>query len=200
MMLHRRVILGLALLAPLWAAGQAGAASAERARAVVQGLEQPAIAMASPSLSYAAKEQRFRRMLHESFDMPSIARFVLGRHWRTATPEQRRAFVPLFEDLMVATWVRRFQDYSGERLQVTQVRPAPGGFEVDSLVHRPRGQPTQVQWRLIDIGNDLKVTDIIVDGVSMAITYRADYAAVVRSSGVDGLLASMRQQAVRLSQ
>lgn len=200
MILLRRVILGLALLAPLWTTGHAAAATAEQARLLIQGLEQPAIAMASPSLSYAAKEQRFRQMLDEHFDMASIARFVLGRHWRTATPEQRGMFVPLFEGLVVKVWVRRFQEYSGERLDITQVRPAPGGFEVDSLVRRPRGQPTQVQWRLADTGNSLKVTDIIVDGVSMAITYRSDYAAVIRSSGMDGLLASMRQQAARLSQ
>lgn len=197
-MLPRRLVLGLALLAPLLAAAPALAATAQDAAAMVKGLEREAIALASPSLSMSQKEQRFRAMLHRSFDMPAVEQFVLGRNLQSATPQQRQAFSRLFEDVTTRTWARRFNDYQGERLDVTNVRAAPGGFEVDSLIQRPRGEPTQVQWRLQDGRGGLRVVDIIVNGVSMAITYRQEYASVIRNTGgIDGLLGSMQQQLAR---
>lgn len=180
----------LALLALLCA--PALAASTEDARQAVQRLEREAIAMASPSMPMAQKEQRFRQMLHRDFDMPAVARFVLGRQWRTASPDQKQEFLQLFEDSTVHTWTRRFDEYGGERLQVGQARSSPaGGFEVDSQIIRPTRPPLPVAWRLTP---DLKVTDIIVEGVSMALTYRQEYASVMRSGGVDGLLSALRNQ------
>lgn len=151
--------------------------------------------MAAPSLPMAEKERRFRVLLHNVFAMPQIAQFVLSRQWRTATPEQRRDFLGLFEDTLVAVWVPRFRDYGGERLDVARVQPDADGFLVDTVVRRPGGDGTAVTWRLIDSGRGLKVMDIIVDGVSMALTQRSEYASVLRTAGgMDGLLGRMRQQ------
>lgn len=179
----------VALLVLLCSAARA--ATPEDARGAVQALEREAIAMASPSLPMAEKERRFRRMLRQDFDMPAVARFVLGRQWRTASPDQRQEFLRLFEDSTVYTWTRRFDEYGGERLQVGAARPSQTGFEVDSQVIRPNRPPLPVSWRLTP---DLKVVDIIVEGVSMAITYRQEYASVLRTAGVDGLLSAMRNQ------
>lgn len=191
--------LRLSTLAVLFAAvaavpHTASAATAEDARRLVQGLEREALIMASPSMSMPEKEQRFRAMLQRDFDMPAISRFVLGRHWNAAAQPERRRFVDLFEDLTVKTWTRRFNDYNGERLDIRGVQPAPGGFAVDSLIQRPQGKPIAVTWRLADSGRGLKVVDIVVDGVSMAITHRSEYGSVLRTAGLGGLLNSMQQQ------
>lgn len=179
------------LLLPL----PAFAASDADARALVGRLEQEAIAMAAPSLAVAEKERRFRALLRNSFAMPQIAQFVLTRHWRAATAAQRREFLSLFEDTLVGVWVPRFRDYGGQRLDVLQIQPEPDGFLVDTVVQRPRGDGTGVTWRLIDTARGLRVMDIIVDGVSMALTQRSDYASVLRTAGgMDGLLGRMRQQ------
>lgn len=181
------------VMALLWAP-PAAAASPEEARVLMLSLEREAVVLAAPGLSDFERERRFRQVVRRDFDMPGVARFVLGRHWRTASPGQREEFLRLFEDLTVETWARRFRDYAGERLDILAIRPAEGGFLVDSLIQRPGQRPIPVSWRLVDAGR-LAVADIVVEGVSMAITYRSEYASVLRTAGgFDGLLGTMRRQ------
>lgn len=185
----------LLLMLSLAPAGSGHAADEAEARALVSQLEREAIAMASPSLPMAEKERRFRGLLRSSFDLPGVARFVLARQWRTATSDQRSEFLRLFEDVTVDIWVPRFRDYSGERLEVTTIQPSGDVVMVNTMLHSPKRPPRVVAWRLNRTPAGLKVTDIVVDGVSMAVTHRSEYASVMhRSGGVAGLLDRMRQQ------
>jgi phospholipid transport system substrate-binding protein len=62
----------------------------------------------------AAREARFRQLFHEDFDCPGIARFVLGRYWRSASEEEQQEFVRLFEDYVVFVYTARLGDFGGE--------------------------------------------------------------------------------------
>lgn len=189
-----RLLVVIVLLAPLPAA----AASEAEAEALMRRLEQEAVAMAAPALPMAEKERRFRALLQTSFDLPGVSRFILGPRWRTASPPQRQEFVSLFEDITVDIWVPRFRDYGGQRLDVLDVQPTGDGFMVASVVRNPEGRDTPVTWRLVDTRGGLKVADIVVEGVSMALTHRSEYASVMRQAGgIDGLLGRMRQQVAR---
>lgn len=171
------------------------AASDADARALVARLEREAIAMASPRLAMAEKERRFRALIRSAFNMPGISQFVLGRHWRIATPSQRQEFIRLFEEISTDIWVPRFRDYGGERMDIISVQPAADGFLVETVVRSPQGRDTPVTWRLSETPAGLRVVDIIVEGVSMALTHRSEYTSVLRTAGgVDGLLGRMRQQ------
>jgi phospholipid transport system substrate-binding protein len=173
----------------------AQAASEAEARALVGRLEQEGVAMASSGLSMAEKQRRFHILLRSSFDLPSVARFILGRNWQTAPPDQRNEFVQLFEDITADIWVPRFRDYGGEHLQIAEVQPTGDGYLVETaLLSRTRPQ-RRIAWRLRDTAQGLKVVDIVVDGVSMAVTHRSEYASVLRQTGnLAGLLDRMRQQ------
>ncbi len=190
-----RWIAAIALLLTALMPHAAQAASAAQAQAVVERLAQQGLALAAP-MPPEAREQRMRSLLAGAFDLPEIGRFVLGRHWQTASPAQRREFLDLFATLTVETWARRFADYDGRGLAITGVQPERGSHLVQSILDRRAGAPVAVTWRINDA---LKVTDIIVEGVSMAITYRQEYASVARSGGFDGLLAAMRQQLARVA-
>lgn len=148
------------------------------------------------------KEVRFRAMFQKYFDIPQIGRFVLGRHWRLTTDEQKEAFGTLFEDVIIDTWFRRFSEYNGQTLQVSSTVPDGGkGAIVKSAIIGNNGAAINVDWRLRTRSLGYQVVDVVVEGVSMAITYRQEYSAVInRGGGFDALIDKMREQVARLGQ
>lgn len=194
--------LGLALLG---ASPAARALDVDQAKAFVdtvarQGIED----VVQADLPQDEKIARFRDLFTTYFDVPSIARFVLGRYWRQASPEEQQRFVELFKEVNVYTWARRFKDYSGQELAVVaaQMDGDKGAF-VDTRVDQTGGQaPMSVRWRLRareDGPMGMKVVDLVVEGVSMAITYRSEYASVIEGQGgVKALNDLLEQQVSRL--
>jgi len=145
------------------------------------------------------KIERFRDLFTTYFDVPSIARFVLGRHWRQASPAEQERFIELFREVNVYTWARRFKDYSGEQLTIAGVQPdGDKGAFVDTLVEQTGGQqPLSVRWRLRERDGGpmgMQVVDLVVEGVSMAITYRSEYASIIQNNGGVGSLNDLLAQ------
>ncbi|WP_158240496.1 MlaC/ttg2D family ABC transporter substrate-binding protein [Telmatospirillum siberiense] len=188
-------MIALALMAAL--PGAAYAQSPTDARSFIEATAQSAIAtMADKQLSRNDRDDRFRALFVSAFDIPEIGRFVLSRHWRTATPEQQHEFLTLFEEITVLTWARRFQDYDDERLETLEAtKSGERDWMVSSRIVKREGPPNPVQWRIRQ-GTDgaFRITDIIAEGVSMAITLRSDYASTMQANGgrIDTLLATMR--------
>lgn len=168
----------------------------DEAKAFISNLAQQAIStVAQRELSDTERNDRFRRLFVSSFDLPQISQFVLGRYWRSATPEQQQDFIKLFQEMQVLNWAQRFKDYKGENLQVTNSSKDDKGFTVESQLNHAPAQPMPVQWKVRQ-GEDgqLRVTDIVVEGVSMAITQRSDYNSMLQGNGgkVDALLTALR--------
>ena len=169
----------------------------EEAGAFIQGLAQQAIStVAQRDLSDNERNDRFRRLFVASFDLPEISRFVLARYWRAATPDQQQDFIKLFQEMQVLNWAQRFKSYNGESLVVTgSAKDGERNFIVDSQLNRPSAPPMPVQWK-VDQAEDgkLKVTDIVVEGVSMAITNRSDYNSLLQGNGgkIEALLSALK--------
>ncbi len=142
------------------------------------------------------KQRRFRAMFEEYFDVPYIGRFVLGRYWRLTSAEQKEKFNALFGDVIVQTWSRRFSEFNGQSLQVSStVSDGDKGAIVKSEIIGNNGTTIRVNWRLRVRNPEYQVVDVIVEGVSMAITYRQEYSTVItRVGGFDGLLNEMQKQ------
>jgi len=186
-----------------WGGGPAAAAEPSDPEAFVQTLARTAITtVADRTISETERADRFRTLFLASFDLPEIGRFVLGRHWRAATEPQRQEFQQLFAEFTVLTWSRRFKDYHGETLDVRGALPDnDGGWLVDSRIRRNQAQPLTVQWRVHPVeGSGWRITDIVVENVSMAVTLRSDFAGAMQENGghMDALLASMRDKNARL--
>ncbi len=147
----------------------------------------------------AEKQKRFRDMFKTYFDIPGIGRFVLARYLKAASPAEMEKFTTLFEDVIVYTWSRRFSEYNGQTLQVTGQQADGDGALVKSTINGANNTHYAVDWRLRKRPEGLKVLDIIVEGVSMAITYRQDYSTVISQTGnFAGLLAQMEKQVTEL--
>lgn len=144
------------------------------------------------------KTARFRTLFNDGFDIPAISRFVLGRSWRRASDANKEAFIALFEDVIVYTWSRRFSEYTGQTIEVRGTSPdGEIGTLVDSVIVDENGQTITAQWRLRQRDEGLRIVDVIIEGVSMSITYRQDYASVIRQQGgFTGLLDLLGKQVV----
>ena len=139
------------------------------------------------------REATFRRLLAQGFDVPFIGRFVLGRHWRRASAEQRSDYIALFGEFLLKTYSRRLGGSAGESFTVTLARPTGRQhITVSTLIERPMGPPIKVDWRVRVIDRQYKIIDIAVEGVSMAATQRAEFTTVIRKHGMDGLLQALR--------
>ncbi len=148
------------------------------------------------AISQREKADRFRVLFKDFFDIPSIGRFVLARFARTASAEENEKFAMLFEDVIVYTWSRRFGEYKGQTLKVKDNTPdGNDGALVNSYILDNDSQSFAVAWRLRKRAAGYRVVDIIIEGVSMAITYRQEYSTIIQQNGgIGGLLAQMQKQ------
>jgi phospholipid transport system substrate-binding protein len=147
--------------------------------------------------SKEARQAEFRRLFHKEFDGHRLCWFVLGRISRIMTPQQRQDFVALFEAYVVATYSERLSDYgagSGAP-RVIGSRPDPDGVIVSSEFSGSSGG-VRVDWRLRPHQHAYKITDIIIDGVSMAASGRSELEGVAERNGwqPQAILAVMRQE------
>jgi phospholipid transport system substrate-binding protein len=197
----RRIGIGLiaALLAAVALASAPARASADGPEAFVQDVANRAIAVLSDqSKSEQDQIRAFRQMFRQAADLPKIARFTLGRYWRSASESERTEFVNLFEDYMLSVYSERFNRYSGEQIEVTGARDeGDRGILVTSMVSQASGPGLHLDWRVEkDDGGNWRITDVVVEGVSMMITHRSEFASVIRSKGgeVSGLNDVLRQK------
>jgi phospholipid transport system substrate-binding protein len=190
------IVIGLVGL-PLCTARAAG--GAQDAEAFIMGLADQAIAaLTPPGISRSERQTRARVLLNDNFAVPTIGQFVLGRYWRTATPQEQEEYLKLFEELIVVTYVDRFSRYSGERLKVTRTISDNGSGDtiVYSEISRPAGQPIEVGWRVRKYASSFKIVDVLVEGVSMGQTQRSEFSSVIRNNGgsLAALLDEMRRR------
>jgi phospholipid transport system substrate-binding protein len=176
------------------------------AQAFVRTLADKAISqLTSPTMSQGEREQGFRKLLHEHFDVPAIGRSALGRYWRVATPDEQREYLSLFEDLIVATYAARFRDYGGENLDITNAYKPSGGEDnavlVQSQITRNVAKPIRVDWRVAQASSNPKIVDVVIEGVSMMQTQRSEFTSVIVRSGnkVAGLIAQLRAKTKSLA-
>ena len=145
----------------------------------------------------AEREQRVRSILENYFDIQTIGRFAMGPHWRDASDMQRQEYLGLFEDSLVRTYTRRFEDYSGQVLRVGAFTPSgDNDYLVSSQVVQQDGPPVNLEWRVRQKPDGLKIVDVVVEGISMSVTQRADFSSVIQrgSDSVDALLVCLREQ------
>jgi phospholipid transport system substrate-binding protein len=152
------------------------------ATALINTLGNAAVAMLSDrTINQPEKIRRFRHLLNQSFALKGIARFALGRYWRRAAPPQRKRYLKLFEDYIVNSYAARFGNYSGEKFIVLRESiDARGWAVVTTRIQRRGGEPVDVIWHLRERLGAVRVVDVVVEGISMSLTQRSDFAAAVR--------------------
>jgi phospholipid transport system substrate-binding protein len=196
---RRGVLVGLAVVVGATAWARVGRAAATDLVAGSPGefvqdfADRVLAALREPSL---APEQRLRRvdaLVVEGFDLDRVARIALGRYWKAADEAQRREFTALFRAYVLTSYGRRFSEYADRRLRVAAA--APAGEDDATVEAYVEGGPTPVRldWRLARAGDGWRVLDLTVEGVSLLLTYRNEFAAVIeQGGGLSGLIGELR--------
>ena len=186
------ILLSRRWLAALCLAGllaRAGAAEANGAEAMIAGLTQEAVrVLETTEVSSRQRQAGLRAILERSFDLPYLAQLAVGRSWRDLSGAERHAFIQIFTRWALATQSARLSQFAGERITVEGSQPAG---ERDTMVStRIQGklqQPIQVDWRVRERGGAHRVIDVAIEGVSMVVTYRSEFQAIVERGGVEAL-------------
>jgi phospholipid transport system substrate-binding protein len=176
------------------------AASPDDAAKFVNGLGQRAFStLNQQGVPLDQKEAQVRKLLAENFDLKLIGRYVVGQSWRTMGEEQQEAYLAVFEEYVLRTYSKRLGGYSGQQFQISGVKSAsPDDHIVATTIMRPGAPPVEAAWRVQTKTPQYKIVDVIVAGVSMVVTQRSEFGAVIQRQGVDGLIESLRMQVSKI--
>jgi phospholipid transport system substrate-binding protein len=130
------------------------------------------------------------------FDFPRMAMRVLGRYWRTATPDQRRRFTEEFRTLLVRTYANSLTKYTDQKITYLPVRSPAGADDVSvtAEVDRPGASPVEISYQLFDQGDAWKVYDVKIEGASLVTNYRSTFSTEIRNKGLDALIDTLAQR------
>lgn len=148
-------------------------------------------------ISDDAAKKKFQSIMNKSFDIKTISRFTLGRYWRVATKDQQKEYTRLVEEVILNKYANRLLDYSGDTFEVVGGRELNETDSVVTMKVKPQGQPEAVfAWRIRYKGGAYKIIDLSVEGVSMSVTHRSDFNAVIQRNGgqVQALLDALKEK------
>ena len=208
MMRSRRVLLGGFAVMPMVGAlsamipGEAAAsgAPASAALAFIKKSGDALVAVVNGPGSKAQKATKLRELVDQIVAVGKIGRFVLGRFVRVATPAQLSAYQKLFHQLLAYNITTQIRAFEGLTFTVQGASSGPEGEMVQTIITRQGQAPAHVQWVVQTINGQLKIVDVVVEGTSLRVTERSDYASVIDDHGgqVDALLKAMHQQLTRM--
>ena len=195
-------LLAILLLPLAWRPVDA-APSAESARALIEEVSAEVLTILSDqSRGNRQKFDDLIVLLEQPIDLDLVARLILGRYWRTTDDGQRQQYLQLFREYALANLASKLHLYRGQSFEVTGAKVVS---DQDALVTSrilSDGQPPlQVDWRLRQRSDGGLVTiDLIVEGVSLIVTLRSEFASVIERQGFDGLLAELRTRIAQTRQ
>jgi len=187
---HRRQVLAAGLLllgltaAPV-AVVLPALASADPS-AFVQEVSNKAITDLAVSSGASDKDRavKLKPILEQYFDMPGIAKYMLGSYWRKATPEEQSAFTAALTDFLALSYGKRFASYTGHEMAIGRVRDEGDGLAtVFSVVKLASGEEARVDWVILSQAATYKISDVKVEGLSLADTHRQEFASVISNNG-----------------
>jgi phospholipid transport system substrate-binding protein len=147
----------------------------------------------TPALQGADKvqerKQRVQQIIFESFDFQEMAREALGTHWGKLTPQQRTEFIDLFGNLFERSYNRLVLRFLGERNTVygTESIQQERATVATTLVSK-RDAKLPVDYQLVRHGEQWMIYDVVIDGVSLAMNYRAQFSKILRTSSYEVLV------------
>jgi phospholipid transport system substrate-binding protein len=188
--------LGVGLVAPI--AG-ARADDAQEARKIVQGISDSALNILQRP-SRADRHREFLKLFTNNFNTVAIGRFVLGRYRDGINPKQFDSFIAVFQELVAKTYTVQLGDFAGEKFKVLSSRANNNRWVVDSQIEPPGRSSIRLDWVLARSKSGLKVVDVRVDNLSMAITQRDEFSSVLQQNNgsVEKLIDFMRQKIRKL--
>lgn len=126
-------------------------------------------------------------------DFNTLSRWVLGKYWRTATPQQRAAFIAEFREMILRSYLRSVSSYRDNGVRFLPVRGnrEKGLAVVNAEIDQPNGPVVHVMFRMRRVMNEWLIYDVAVEGISLVATHRTSFSRQIRNDGMDSLIARL---------
>ncbi len=197
-MLGRRGLAGFGLAIGLLAPFAAWADDTDQAEKFVDKLLKDLSAVVNGGKPVDAQKAAMRQIVFEAVDIDGVARFCLGRFWRTATPQQQKDYTEIFRNVMVSNITGKVGEYQGVSFALGKGQARVEEISVASTVNRPGNAPNKVDWLVANVGGKPRVIDVVAEGTSLRLTQRNDYSAFLQrnNNDVQALIDALKKQAV----
>ena len=151
--------------------------------------------LTTKEISDSERVKRLRRMLVKYFDIPVVGKFVLGVHWRRTKEAQFKEFLKLYEIYVAHNYAGLFKKYNGETIDVLREQPSGNTTLVFGRINQASGPAIAMEMRIHKNNTGYKALDLKIEGVSMPLTHRKQFASVINRErkGVQGLIAVLRR-------
>ena len=148
------------------------------------------------TLGHSGRFAQLDPVIRRSFDIALMTRLAVGLSWAGLTEGQREQVTESFGRYISSIYADRFDSYAGQRMEVTGEQPAPSGVTVKSQIIKANGEPVKVDYMMRRSGDNWLISDIYLDGaISEVATRRSEFAAILKTDGIDGLIAALNRKA-----
>lgn len=152
-----------------------------------------------PAIDEKQRFAKFRTLLSHHVDMQRIGKFVLGANWRRADAAQQAEYQTLFRDYVISAYAGRLKDYTEAKISIKDTTDTGKGEHIVStlITHPKNPEPVHVDWRLRENAGELQVLDMTIEGISMALTQRSEFASIIQQNNgdINALLTRLRSSA-----
>ncbi|MEQ9488233.1 MAG: ABC transporter substrate-binding protein [Alphaproteobacteria bacterium] len=150
----------------------------------------------------STREEGVQKLLRDNLDLKTMGQFALGAQWRSASPDSREEYLKLFSEYVIRGYARRLGGYSGQTFKVEGSGPA-GKYDVlvNTVIVTDDQPEIKAGWRVrTSSDGSLKIIDLVVEGVSMLQTERAQFDSVMQTNGLPGLITSLQDRLKRIDE
>ena len=191
-----RLLMTFALLAMFLAPDRAMAAPSPTDQ-VREAVDQILRLLKDPDLPSQVRNQRIQDLVRDRFDFQTMSQWILGIHWRQATPDQRQRFVDLFTQLLETTYRDRIDEYADryndEQVEYVEERIIKDRAKVDTLVVTT-DKKIPISYKMILENDQWRVYDVIIEDVSLVRNYRSTYGEIISKEGFDSLFQRLEKK------
>jgi phospholipid transport system substrate-binding protein len=153
-----------------------------------------------PTLGARGRYMQIEPVVRRVFDIPFMTQLAVGPEWAGLSEAQRQQVSQAFERYIAAIYAERFDSYSGERLQVVGEQQSPGGVIITSQIVKSNGQPVNINYLMRQNGGVWQIADVYLGGtISELATRRSEFAAILRTQGINGLIQTLNTKANSLA-
>ena len=148
-----------------------------------------------PTLGQSGRYARLAPVVDRVFDVPSMTRLAVGPSWATLPAAQQQQLTEAFRHYIAATYADRFDNYSGEQLQVTGERPYNADVIVETKIVKSDGDTTTLDYLMRQNQGSWQISDVFLDGtISQLAIQRSEFHSILRREGVDGLVMALNRK------
>ena len=150
----------------------------------------------SGTLGARGRYQKLEPIVLRMFDVPYMARLSIGPSWARLSTDQKHRAAQAYGRYLTALYATRFDSYSGERFEVLGEQQIKHGTMVKTRIIKSNGEPVSINFVLHDNDIAWQARDVYLDSaISEVATRRSEFALILRTSGIDALIASLNKKA-----